>query len=45
MKGKDKELEDNGVYRRKIWHESLDLVNKNLSNITCWVVFLSWKKQ
>ena len=33
MKDKDKELEDNDVYRRKIWHESLDLINKNLSNI------------
>ena len=31
MKDKDKELEDNDVYRRKIWHESLDLINKNLS--------------
>ena len=33
MKERDKELEDNDVYRRKIWHESLDLINKNLSNI------------
>ena len=31
MKDMDKELEDNDVYRRKIWHESLDLINKNLS--------------
>ena len=31
MKDRDKELEDNDVYRRKIWHESLDLINKNLS--------------
>ena len=33
MKDRDKELEDNDVYRRKIWHESLDLINKNLSNM------------
>ena len=33
MKDRDKELEDNDVYRRKIWHESLDLINKNLSNV------------
>ena len=33
MKGRDKELEDNDVYRRKIWHEILDLINKNLSNM------------
>ena len=33
MKDNDKELEDNDVYRRKIWHETLDLVNKNLSNM------------
>ena len=32
MKEKDKELEDNDVYRRKILHESLDLINNNLSN-------------
>ena len=30
MEDRDKELEDNDVYRRKFWHESLDLVNKNL---------------
>ena len=30
MKDKDKELEDNDVYRIKIWHESVDLINKNL---------------
>ena len=30
MKDRDKELEDNDVYRRKIWHESFDLINKNL---------------
>ena len=33
MKERDKELEDNDVYRRKIWHESLDLINSNLSNL------------
>ena len=33
MKDRDKELEDNDVYRRKIWHESLDLINKNLSSM------------
>ena len=33
MKDRDKELEDNDVYRRKIWHEILDLINKNLSNM------------
>ena len=33
MKDRDKELEDNGAYRRKIWHESLDLINKNLSEM------------
>ena len=33
MKDRDKELEDNDVYRRKIWHESLDLIKKNLSNM------------
>ena len=32
MKDRDKELEDNDVYRRKIWHKSLDLINKNLSD-------------
>ena len=31
MKERDKELEDNDVYRRKIWHEILDLINNNLS--------------
>ena len=30
MKDRDKELEDNDVYRIKVWHESLDLINKNL---------------
>ena len=33
MKEKDKELKDNDVYRRKIWHESLDMINTNLSNM------------
>ena len=33
MKDRDKELEDNDVYRRKFWHESLDLINTNLSNM------------
>ena len=33
MKDKDTELEDNDVYRRKIWHESLNLINKNLSDM------------
>ena len=33
MKDGDKELEDNDVYRRKIWHEILDLINKNLSDM------------
>ena len=27
MKERDKQLEDNDVYRRKIWLESLDLIN------------------
>ena len=30
MKDRDKELEDNDIYRIKFWHESLDLMNKNL---------------
>ena len=33
MKDRDKELEDNDAYRRKFWHESLDLINKNLSDM------------
>ena len=33
MKERDKELEDNDVYRRKIWHESLEMINTNLSNM------------
>ena len=32
MKERDKELEDNDLYRRKIWHDSLDLINTNFSN-------------
>ena len=32
-KQRDRELEDNDVYRRKIWHESLDLINTNFSNM------------
>ena len=37
MKDRDKELEDNDIYRRKIWHESLDLINNNLSNMLCCI--------
>ena len=33
MKERDKELEDNDFYRRKIWHESLDMINTNFSNM------------
>ena len=33
MKEKDKELEDSDVYKRKILHESLDLINNNLLNL------------
>ena len=33
MKERDKEMEDNDAYRRKIWHESLDLIKKNLSDM------------
>ena len=33
MKERDMELEDNDVYKQKIWHESLDLINKNFSNM------------
>ena len=33
MKERDKQLEDNDVYRRKIWLESLDLINQNLSKL------------
>ena len=37
MKDKDKELEDIDIYRRKIWHESLDLINKNLSDMLGYI--------
>ena len=30
MKDRDQQLEDNDEYRRKIWLESLDLINQNL---------------
>ena len=30
-------MEDNDVYRRKIWHESLDLINKNLSHMLSFI--------
>ena len=33
MKDRDQQLEDNDVYRRKIWLESLDLINQNLSKL------------
>ena len=33
MKERDMEMEDNNVYRQKIWHESLDMINKDLSNM------------
>ena len=33
MKDKDKDLEDKDVYIRQIWHESLDLINKHLSDM------------
>ena len=31
MKERDKELDDNDAYRRKLWIENLDLINNNLS--------------
>ena len=31
MEGRDKVLDDNDAYRRKIWLENLDLINNNLS--------------
>ena len=31
MEGRDKVLDDNDSYRRKIWLENLDLINNNLS--------------
>ena len=33
MKDRDKKLEDNDVYGRKFLHESLDVINTNLSNM------------
>ena len=33
MKERNKELKDNDVYKRKIWHESLHMINTNLSNM------------
>ena len=33
MKERDQQLEDNDVYRRKIWLEILDLINQNLSKL------------
>ena len=33
MKDRDQQLEDNDDYRRKIWLESLDLINLNLSKL------------
>ena len=33
MKDRGKQLEDNDVYRRNIWMESLDLINHNLSKL------------
>ena len=33
MKERDQHLEDNDTYRRKIWLESLDLINQNLSKL------------
>ena len=37
MKERDKELEDDDVYRRKFWHESLDMINTNLSNMLSFI--------
>ena len=37
MKERVKELEDNDVYRRKIWHESLDMINTNFSNMLSYI--------
>ena len=31
MEGRDKVLDDNDAYRRKMWMENLDLINNNLS--------------
>ena len=33
MKDGDQQLEDNDEYRRKIWLESLDMINQNLSKL------------
>ena len=33
IKERDKQLEDNDAYRKKIWLESLDLINQNLSKL------------
>ena len=33
MKERDKQLEDNDADRKKIWLESLDLINQNLSKL------------
>ena len=33
MKDRDQQLEDKDEYRRKIWLESLDLINQNLSKL------------
>ena len=33
MKERHQHLEDNDTYRRKIWLESLDLINQNLSKL------------
>ena len=33
MKDRDQQLEDDDEYRRKIWSESLDLINQNLSKL------------
>ena len=43
IKDRDKELEDNDVYRIKICHESLDLNNKNLSNMLSYISELESK--
>ena len=37
MKERDKELEDNDVNRRKFWHESLNMINTNLSNMLSYI--------
>ena len=33
MKDRDQQLEENDVYRRKIWLESLELINQNFSKL------------